>query len=210
MGSGSLEHYAREVELLWSEFVERPVVLSPGDWRWITEWHRRGIPLELIVECIEEAAERRRRGSGARRPRGLSYLARALDEAWSVVVEGRTQPAVASAARAAAAALAAWRWRTAQEPAGSALRSLLERLIAELDAGLHPDRVDSALSRGLVEAVSPEIRHAAEREASDHLRSFRSRMRERQFDIAFDRAVVQRLRRRLQLPRLESVPHRSD
>ena len=191
------------------EFLGRPAVLSPRDWRWITEWHERGIPLELIVECLDAAEERRRAGRGATRPRGLSYLAAAVDESWSVILDGRVSqgtPEVSQEAREVPRdshePLEAWRRRLEREPPGSPLRTLLAALLADLESGTDAERVDEALERALHESVPSALREAAEAEARSWLESHRSGMSEGEFENAVQRAAIIRLRRRLQLPRL--------
>jgi len=186
------------------EFLGRPAVLSPSDWRWISEWHERGIPLELIVECLDAAEERRRTGRGAKRPRGLSYLAAAVDESWSVIIEGQaSQVAVTrESSQESREPLEAWRRRLEQEPPGSPLQTLLAVLLADLEAGTDAERVDEALEIGLHESVPPALREAAKAEARSWLEPHRSSMSSEEFENAVQRAAIVRLRRRLKLPRL--------
>ena len=198
----SLRRYALAIERRWMEFLGRPAVLSPSDWRWISEWHERGIPLELIVDCLDAAEERRRAGRGAKRPRGLSYLAAAVDESWSVILDGRVSQEVREVSGASREPPEAWRRRLEQEPSGSPLQALLAVLLADLEAGTDAERVDEALESSLHESVPPALREAAEAEARSWLESHRSSMSPEEFENAVQRAAVVRLRRRLQLPRL--------
>jgi len=198
----SLHRYAQAIERRWTEFVGPPAVLSPSDWCWISEWHGRGIPLDLIVECLDAAEERRRAGRGAKRPRGLSYLAAAVDESWSVILDGRASPAAGEAPQEAREPREAWRRRLDEEPAGSQLSALLARLLVDLDAGAEAQRVDEALERGLRESAPPSLRETAESEARNWLEAHRSRLSEQEFEQAVQRAATVRLRRRLRLPRL--------
>jgi len=198
----SLNRYAQAIERRWTQFVGPPAVLSPSDWRWISEWHGRGIPLDLIVECVDAAEERRQAGRGAKRPRGLSYLAAAVDESWAVILEGRTSPASREAPQEVRAPREAWRRRLDGESADSPLQALLARVLADLDAGADPERVDEALDLALHESVPAPLWEAADSEARSWLEAHRSRMSEPEFEQAVRRAVTVRLRRRLQLPRL--------
>ena len=50
--------YARAVERSWSELCGRPVIFSPRDWALLDDWRQRGIPLQIVQEAIEAAAER--------------------------------------------------------------------------------------------------------------------------------------------------------
>jgi len=204
VSDGSLARYARAIERRWTDFVGRPAVLSPSDWRWISEWHERGIPVQLIIECLDAAEERRRAGRGAKSPRGLSYLATAVDESWSVILDGRAEPAPDEGAREAREPFDAWRRRFDGEASGSPLKPLLARLLAELEAGADPEQIDEALERELGAAVPQGLREAAESEARSWLETHRAGMSEQEFDRAVDRAVILRLRRRLQLPKLVS------
>lgn len=202
MNDGSLARYARAIERRWTEFVGRPAVLSPSDWRWISEWHERGIALQLILECFDAAEERRRAGQGAKNPRGLSYLAAAVNESWSVILEGRTQEAAEVSSTGLHEPLENWRRRFDEEPTGSALKVLLESLLAELDAGAPREDVEEKLERRLHDVVPTALREAAESEARLWLAGHRSGMTEKEFENALRRAVTVRLRRRLQLPLL--------
>jgi hypothetical protein len=198
----SLDRYARAIESRWSEFLERPAVLSPSDWRRITDWHERGIPLELIFDCLDEAAERRRAGRGAKRPRGLSYLAPAVEESWAALVEGRRVENGGPASRASFGPVDVWRRRILDEPSDSPLRALLEGLVEKLGAGVEPQRIERELECELPRAVPGELRRAAEGEAREWLAGHRDRLGEQRFESAVRRASLVRLRRRLRLPRL--------
>ena len=206
MSDRSLTRYVRAIERRWMEFVERPGFLSSSDYDRITQWHERGIPVELILECLDAADERRRAGRGAKRPRGLSYLAGAVDESWSVILEGRVSQPVQEVAQDASPdsrePLEAWRRRAGEEPGASPLKALLDRLLADLEAGADAEQIDEALDVALSPAVPPELREAAEAEARSWLEGHRSKLSAQDFEKAVRRAATVRLRRRLQLPRL--------
>ena len=80
--------YARAVERMWSSLLERPAVLSPRDWALVRDWHVRGVPLQVIREAIDELAEACQKGR-RRRPRGLAYVAAAVEEGCAAIREGR-------------------------------------------------------------------------------------------------------------------------
>ena len=98
--------------------------------------------------------------------------------------------------------LEAWRRRIESEAEGSELRSLLERLLTELDAGAEPERIDGELDETLLELVPAALRQAVEAEARSWLDAHRSSMSKGDFERATRRAATVRLRRRLRLPRL--------
>ena len=78
--------YARAIERRWSRLWEQPVVLSPRDWSRIARWHALGIPLEIVEDAMLAQVERARARSGAPRLSGLAPL---VEQAWSVILEGR-------------------------------------------------------------------------------------------------------------------------
>ena len=141
--------YARAIERLWAELLERPVILSPRDWALVSEWYERSIPLALIEEAIETVRLKMRRGRRA--PRNLSYLAPSVEESWQAVVEGRSEepePPVAELQQEVAPA-AAWEACAQAGRCGAPLCGLLRSLLEELRAGADPDSIDARLEREL-------------------------------------------------------------
>lgn len=61
-----------------------PLLLSPADWQVASRWHREGIPLDVVLETLEEIfARRRQREEEA--PVSLRYCAPAVERAWKRV-----------------------------------------------------------------------------------------------------------------------------
>ncbi len=201
----SAKAYARSIEVRWAAFCERPVILSQRDWALIEDWHSRGIPLQIVVEAIDHAAEMRSRGKGGKAaPRGLSYIAGAVEDSWTAVLEGRTAGAATpeDPPRERGAAIESWRRRMGLEEEGSPLYELLAGLAAAFERGEPADEIDSRLESGLCEAVSRELLEEVEKEVGAELRTYRGRMAPGVFDATLRRATVMRLRRRLQLAEL--------
>ena len=99
--------YARAIERCWSGLREAPVVLSPRDWALICDWFDRDIPLDIVRECLEDAAARAR---SADRPRSLSAIASCVEDGWITVRAGRISSAPAGTSpRAPTGWQAAWR-----------------------------------------------------------------------------------------------------
>ncbi len=189
------EAYVRSIERVWAEFIGRPVIFSPKDWALVAGWHSRGIPLEIVEQAIEAAVERRTGG----KPRGLSYLSAAVEEGWSVVREARRpEPKVPQAT----SPRQRWIERVAAEPDGSPLGELLEELLARAAAGEDPVKLDLELDTRLPGAVPESLGGAVGEEIIEEVEPFRARMGEAQFASTIERATVQRLRTRLNLPRL--------
>ena len=202
--------YARAIEGRWSQLLERPVVLSPREWALLSDWHARGIPLELVGEAIDELSEpRRRRRRGA--PRSLSAIARSVEEAWSVVRGDRSDPPD-EGARAAEPrpAVTVWEARCKAEPEGSLLRRRLEELLKRLDGGEPAHEVDRRLDGMLSKLVPAGALRQLEEVVRGELAPFRGRMSDATFAATFESARAERLRRELGLPRLafDAVPAR--
>jgi hypothetical protein len=197
--------YARRVEGSWSRLCGRAAILSERDWALLESWYRRGIPLQIVQEAIDEAVARRARGrSAARPPRGLSYIAPAVEEAWRAVLEGRSaeREAAHSVDRALPAGAAAWRRRRDEESEKTALGRLLAVLIKELEAGDPAERVEARLDREIAAVVPDELRHRAEREVERDLAAYVARLQPATLEDTRRRAVTRRLREWLGLANL--------
>ena len=187
--------YAREIERAWSGLQDRPVVLSPKDWVLITEWHARGVPLSLIHDALAAVRE-----SAREIPRSLAYLAPAVDEAFTLVLDGRRRPAPAPLPEREEP-LAIWR-RFAREQASSPAGQLVGDLLAALEAGEDPAEVDARLDRELPGRVGPAALDAVTREVDTELAPFAERMAPAVLNETVRSAVVFRLRLRHGLPAL--------
>ena len=190
--------YARAIERCWSDALGRPVVLSPRDWAWVADWHARAIPLSIVLEAIDAL----RQPEGRRRePRGLAYIAPAVEEAWTALVEGRRARAETSGAERPTALAALQNARDAA-PAGSPLRVLLDLLVDEFGRGVEVQEIDRRLDRVLPDTVADEVRLDAERELDRRLTPYRDRMDPDVYGRTRSVALVDALRTRLRLPRL--------
>lgn len=202
-GRGSTS-FVRAVEARLESILQRPVVLSPKDWSTLALWHARGIPLPLILETLDEVAAKKRGGH----PRSLRYFVRAVEESWQAVVDGRAirhrnadgRDSSGSESREAP-------WTAAMRSGGlpPALAGLLGDLREDLARGVESTTVDEALDRALAAgAVAPDVHREARESAFEALREYRDRMPPDAWEKTLERAVVERLRRRLGLPRLRS------
>jgi hypothetical protein len=208
----------RSIERYWAQLVQRPIVLSPGEWSMLCDWHERGVPLSLVKEVMEERQARRssRRKSGESGLRSLRYIAPAVEEAWGVVVQGRLADAHAevrgagegvageSEARSTARASEAWAHCRQRAPEDSALRDLLCELLDRLERGAVPEELDVELDSRLTSTVPEALRQVAEDDVDARLAPHRQRMDPSIFQETRRRAVVDRLRRSLGLPRLST------
>ena len=195
---GDERRYVRAVEAAWSKLLGRPAVVSPREFETIDAWRRRGIPLTVVLEVITNAGKRR----SGRGPQALTALAHAVSEAWGVVAAGRAAPIVADARPARSGARRAWEEARARCPETGRLRTLLTSLLADEAEGGAPEAVDAALDAALCGAVDEETLARATEETARALAEFRGRMSEEEFQKTFSRALVDRLRGALVLPRL--------
>jgi len=201
-GELSTATYARRIERRWGELLAQPVVLSPRDWGVLSDWHARKIPLQIVEEAMEAAVERgRKRGRSPRA--GLSYLAPAVDDAWSCVVSGRLEDGDGEPVdNAPSPPVTAWRRRIDAEPPGSALAGLLSGLLRRLDGGESPETLDGELDRRLADAAEPDLLREVEGDLDRALEPHRGRISAARLEATRARAMSQRLRLRLGLPRL--------
>ncbi len=194
----SLVRYARTIERRWSDLVHRPVVLSPRDWSRISRWYSWSVPLDLIEETLRSATRPER----GREPRGLAQLAPAIEEAWTVILQGRIAQRPAELGSIPADPRAAWGSRILEEPPGSPLARTLTDLLARLDRGDDPDVLDGELDRRLPEIVPAELVDRVLAGLERELSEYRSRMSTDRLQATRRRACEKRLRHALNLPRL--------
>jgi hypothetical protein len=199
-GSSRPDAYAREIERAWSRILDRPVVLSPKDWALISDWHARAIPLPLVLESMQHATERPR---GRSAPRNLGYVAPAVEEAWQVVLDGRRASTAPVPDPPAVDPADAWRARIDAEGRSTALGRLLSELLEAYEAGATPQTIDLRLNERLETSVCDELRVATCRQIDAELLPFIERMDRATLDRTRRAAVVDRLRRALDLPFLD-------
>ncbi len=194
----SMVRYARTIERRWSDLVHRPVILSPRDWSRISRWYSWGVPLELIEETLRSAARPQR----GREARGLAELGPAIEEAWTVILQGRIAQQPAEPGSTPADPRAAWSSRILEEPSDSPLARTLTDLLARLDRGDDPDVLDGELDRRLPEIVPAELVDRVLAVLERELSEYRSRMSTDRLQATRTRACQKRLRHALNLPRL--------
>lgn len=192
--------YARAIERALGRLRGRPVVLSPKDWELVTDWHQRGVPAGLVLEVAEEASARTGGGGGGP-PRTLAYLAPAVEEAFRVVADGRRRNVIAPSGAPTAAIEAVWR-RVAEESLLPRLGGVLRDLLDRREAGESASAVDDALDLALPGLAPADLLSAVEADVERALEPYRGRLDAGAFEKSRNRAVLERLRRHLGLPRL--------
>lgn len=194
------KRYLRAVEAAWSRLRARATLLSPRDFEVVDGWRRRGIPLRIVLEVLDYQA---RRGTSAG-TRSLAYLASAVEESWAAVAAGRSAIATpASLPPSTGGGRPDWKSALAGMSDGTPLKQLVQRLIADADAGAAAALIDERLDDELWTVTPPELLAGVEEAARSALAPFRGRMPDAEFDKTFRRARADRLRDALQLPRLK-------
>lgn len=190
--------YIRAVERAWSKILGRAAVVSPREFEAIDGWRRRGIPLAVVLEVLADFGKRH----AGQTPRSLTALTREVESAFSVVAAGRAAPTVADARPSRADARCLWEEARGRCPEGRPLHALLTRLLAEEADGTTAPVLDAALDASLPGAVPEAALASATEETVRALEEFRRRMSDEEFHKTFARALADRLRGTLGLPRL--------
>lgn len=210
IAEGSEDHaYFRAVEDCFVRLRGAPLLLSPKDWLTARDWHRRGIPEELVERTLEEVFARRRERGEEGAISSLRYCAPAIEAAWKEARElaapgarreGEGSPLdLAARLDALAGAL------PEGLPGGDELAARVRDL-----AGLGDSRaVEEALGRleaeaveGLLAGLDPERRATLEAEVDRGVAAIASRIPREEAERARHRLREQRVRRTFGLPAL--------
>ena len=201
----TLGTYARRLEQVLSAHRGQLATLSPRDWELAAAWYERGVPLDLLLETLEDTTERSRKGRARKkRPCSLASIAPAVEESWSAVLAGRA--AAGSGHDGPKVPLSrvrrCWLEAAGRQEAAPAVQTLLGRLVDQLDSGGNPADVDRELDRELPTVADPEVVLRLGEEIAGSMRPYRDRMAAEALEATRLRAIADRLRRIYQLPRL--------
>ncbi len=199
--------YVRAIEDRFRQLREKPLILSPEDLARVVAWYRRGVPLFLVLDTLDEVFRQAGERRPARRPRSLAYVEPAVEDAeraWRDALVGRRSEALPPIEASTFAARAAQALAASDAP-----KSLLDNLGRQL-AGPRRSTIPveevAALQRELIEgcagALSPVDRQELDREIERLLQPYAGGMdhavRERTRAALRDRLI----RRRFHLPDL--------
>lgn len=205
------QEYFQAIEATFLRLRGSPLLLSPKDWRTAQEWHRQGIPLDVVERALEEVFDRRRERGNDRKISSLRYCAPVVEAAWKGIREltapgDRVEGEEAAAPLEVAPRLAAL---AAALPADLPGRERAVERIRALAAEDDPRRVEEGL--GAVEAevlevllgeLTPEDRAAVEAEVEASLGPLADRMTREAAEGARERLLRRKVRRRAGLPTL--------
>ena len=203
--------YFQAIEERFIRLRGAPLLLSPSDWQLAKTWQGQGIPLELVLETLDEVFAARRARGAKGKVQGLRYCAPAVEKAWSdrqdLLATGMRSGAEPIELRQRLTDLAASLSRV------PGLSSDFSTRVASLGGSAANVEVElSRLDREMIEtlaasldtAVLDEIRQVTERS----LDKLESRMDKTEVSRVRERLVREGVRRHLGLPVLSlfSVP----
>jgi hypothetical protein len=79
---GDPHGYFRAIERAFLRLRGGALLLPPADWQLTRRWHDAGVPLELVLQTLEEVFARRAERGAKDRVSSLRYCAGAVDAAW--------------------------------------------------------------------------------------------------------------------------------
>lgn len=211
LDEGLSDHqYFRAIEATFLRLRGSPLLLSPKDWRTAQEWHRQGIPLDLVERTLEELfAQRRERGTEGK-VSSLRYCAPRVEAAWAALREltapGERKPEAEAEPVELGPRLAALAGSLPAElPGREELAGRIEalaplgdpRAVEERLAEIEEEAIDA-----LVAALRPRERRTLETQVDRTLAALAGRVPEAEAERTRDRLLRQRVRRKAGLPPL--------
>ncbi|MFP3940288.1 MAG: hypothetical protein ACLF0P_08275 [Thermoanaerobaculia bacterium] len=211
------QEYFQAIEETFLYHRGAPLLLSPSDYRMAREWHRAGIPLDVVLRALKEFFEGHAAREDPKRVWGLRQCRPAVEGAWRSLREltapGRHGPAAEDSEpldlERRLGALAD------SLPEGVPGREELARRIRELggtaegSSGLDPQVVEEGLASLEEEAVAaaldglePERRAGLEEEAERTLAVLADRVPREEAGKSRERLLRQKVRRAVGLPTL--------
>ncbi len=201
--SASDHAYFRAIEEVFIRLRGAPLLLSPTDWQIARDWHRAGIPLDLVCGTLEEVFRQRAEAGKRGSVRSLKYCRSAVEQAWT-----RQQELAAPAARGELVELDVGTRLlslAAALPGSLPGQTQLRRRIGELKGGVEEvEHQLSLLDRQLMEAlrsgITPEATAEIERDVEAALARLETRLPADERPAVGDRLFEQAVRRRAGLP----------
>ena len=202
--------YFQAIEATFLRLRGSPLLLSPKDWRTAQEWHRQGIPLDLVERTLEELfAQRRERGTEGK-VSSLRYCVPRVEAAWAALREltapGERTPEAESrpvelGSRLVELAASLPEELPGREGLAERIEALAElgdpRVVEERLAEIEDEAVDALLAD-----LRPRERKALEAQVDRTLATLAGRVPENEAERTRDRLLRQRVRRKAGLPPL--------
>jgi hypothetical protein len=201
--SASDHAYFRAIEEVFIRLRGAPLLLSPTDWQIARDWHRAGIPLDLVCATLEELFRKRAEAGKRGSVRSLKYCRSAVEQAW-----GQQQELAAPGARSELVELdvgARLLSLAAALPESLPERDRLYRQILELEGGIQDiehelSLLDRQVMEGLRSGITPEATAEIERGVEEVLARLETRLPADELPAVRDRLFDQAVRRQAGLP----------
>ncbi|MEE9563006.1 MAG: hypothetical protein V3W50_08050 [Thermoanaerobaculia bacterium] len=201
--SASDHAYFRAIEEVFIRLRGAPLLLSPTDWQIARDWHRAGIPLDLVCATLEEIFRQRAEAGKRGSVRSLKYCRSAVEQAWT-----RQQELAAPAARGELVELdvgARLLSLAAALPGSLPGQAQLRRRIGELKGGVEEvehqlSLLDRQVMGALRSGITPEASAEIERDVEEALARLETRLPADERPAVRDRLFDQAVRRRAGLP----------
>ncbi len=201
--SASDHAYFRAIEEVFIRLRGAPLLLSPTDWQIARDWHRAGIPLDLVCATLEEIFRQRAEAGKRGSVRSLKYCRSAVEQAWT-----RQQELAAPAARGELVELdvgARLLSLAAALPGSLPRQAQLQRRIGELKGGVEEvehqlSLLDRQVMGALRSGITPEASTEIERDVEEALARLETRLPADERPAVRDRLFDQAVRRRAGLP----------
>ena len=210
--------YFQAIEETFLHLRGAPLLLSPSDYRMAREWHREGIPLDVVLRALREFFERQRARETPKRVWGLRQCRPAVEGAWRELREltapGRRGPGAGeeTAPLDVGARLQALAGSLPEElPGREALAHRIRELAAGAGDGGEPDpqaveeglaALDEEALTSALDGLDPDRRSALEEETERTLSVLADRVPREEAGRSRKRLLRQKVRRAVGLPTL--------
>ena len=202
-------NYFQQIEATFVRLRGAPLLLSPEDWQLARSWFERGIPLDLVLQTLEQVFELRAERGAAGKIHGLKYCAEAVDSGWKET-ESLLAPAYRAAPTVVLGDLASRLAALGDSlPSGVTDRDHWQRQILRLveqegsEAAERELRtLDHEFLRAQFRALDGDTRNEFEGEATLGRATLEARLSGDDLDRAYGSLFRRLLRERLGLPRL--------
>lgn len=211
-----------DADRVWFESIERvfirlrgaPLLLSPADWQVARRWRREGIPLELIVESLEQVFLRRAERNTRGKVNSLRYCAPAVEAAWE---ERRELLSGGQSRDAGGTPSLSERLRSIAEglPAGLSERKRLVDTIRTLEGSPESveqklGEIESAILDDFETRLAEDEKEAVEKEVESALARLSARLSDSETARTRDLLRRRALRRKAGIPELSLFAPRTD
>lgn len=202
--------YFQAIEEIFLLLRGAPLLLSPSDYQVTRDWHRDGVPLDLIQRTLEEFFEHRRERDDPKKVWSLRQCRPRVEAAWKQLreltapgerAEGDERKPFEATPRLEALAAALPEDLPGRRGVAERVRALAgEDDPRRIEEGL--GAIEAEVLDGLLAGLSETERSALEAEADESLAPLADRMAREDAERARERLVRRKLRRRARLPTL--------